>query len=140
MGQVLCHLHGRHQVWALPRGRATGEKDFEAHDGFFARQKKRLGADTQYFLVRARKAIQETEVRDLRERQVGRDKRAFNRYFYRIAKLVHGVPIACRQYGLRHENNKIERHNEDNKQRQSGETLQELPVSTNVSEAVRGDL
>ena len=44
-------------------------------------------------------------------------RRAFNRYFYRIAKLVHGVPIACRQYRLKHNNNPIERHNEDIKQR-----------------------
>ena len=41
----------------------------------------------------------------------------FNRYFYRIAGLVHGVPIACRRYGLKHNNNPIERHNEDIKQR-----------------------
>ena len=44
-------------------------------------------------------------------------KRAFNRSFYRIAKLVHGVPIACKKYGLKHNNNPIERYNEDVKQR-----------------------
>ena len=44
-------------------------------------------------------------------------KRAFNRSFYRIAKLVHGVPIACKKYGLEHNNNPIERYNEDVKQR-----------------------
>jgi len=49
--------------------------------------------------------------------KLGQYKRAFNRYFYRIAKIVHGVPIACRQYGLRFNNNPIERHNEDIKQR-----------------------
>ena len=44
-------------------------------------------------------------------------KRAFNRSFYRIAKLIHGVPIACKKYGLKHNNNPIERYNEDVKQR-----------------------
>ncbi|MDI6887519.1 MAG: hypothetical protein QMC98_02620, partial [Candidatus Thermoplasmatota archaeon] len=28
-----------------------------------------------------------------------------------------GVPIACKKYGLEHNNNSIERHNEDFKQR-----------------------
>jgi hypothetical protein len=31
--------------------------------------------------------------------------------------LVHGVPIACKKYGLEHNNNAIERHKEDFKQR-----------------------
>jgi transposase-like protein len=34
-----------------------------------------------------------------------------------VAKLVHGVPIGCRKYGLEHNNNPIERHNEDIRQR-----------------------
>lgn len=42
---------------------------------------------------------------------------AFNRRFCWVAKLVHGVPISCRRYGLKHNNNPIERHNEDIKQR-----------------------
>ena len=49
--------------------------------------------------------------------KLGQYKSAFNRHFYRIARLVHGVPIACRQYGLKFNNNPIERHNEDIKQR-----------------------
>ncbi|HEC76343.1 MAG TPA: DDE domain-containing protein, partial [Thermoplasmatales archaeon] len=32
-------------------------------------------------------------------------------------KLIHGVPIACKKYGLEHNNNPIERYNEDVKQR-----------------------
>ena len=40
----------------------------------------------------------------------------FKYWFYRFAKLIFGVPIACRKYGLKH-NNSIERHNEDVKQR-----------------------
>jgi transposase-like protein len=44
-------------------------------------------------------------------------RKAFNRRFRWIAGLVHGVPIACRRYGLKHNNNPIERHNQDIKQR-----------------------
>jgi len=56
--------------------------------------------------------------------------------FYRFARLVHGVPIACKQHGLEHNNNAIERHNEDFKQRykvtrgfktkESGESFSDL--------------
>jgi len=44
-------------------------------------------------------------------------RNGFNYYFYRHAKLIFGVPIAYKKYGLRHNNNAIERHNEDFKQR-----------------------
>ena len=30
---------------------------------------------------------------------------------------MHGVPIACKRYGLEHNNNPVERYNEDIKQR-----------------------
>ena len=38
-------------------------------------------------------------------------KNAFNKLFYRVAKLQFGVPIACKKYGLEHNNNPIERYN-----------------------------
>lgn len=44
-------------------------------------------------------------------------RNAFNKLFYRVCKLVFGVPIACRKYGLEHNNNPIERHNGDIKDR-----------------------
>jgi len=48
-------------------------------------------------------------------------KIAYNKAFYRRRKpkpkLVHGVPIACKKYGLEHNNNPIERDNERIKQR-----------------------
>ena len=44
-------------------------------------------------------------------------KIGFNYCFHRFGRLVHGVPIACKKYGLEHNNNAIERHNEDFKQR-----------------------
>jgi len=44
-------------------------------------------------------------------------KAAFNKLFYRVAKLRFGVPIACKKYGLEHNNNPIERYNGDIKNR-----------------------
>ena len=38
-------------------------------------------------------------------------KNAFNKLFYRVAKLQFGVPIACKKYGLKYNNNAIERYN-----------------------------
>ena len=49
--------------------------------------------------------------------KLGAIKRAFNRHLYRIARLVHGVPIACKRFGLRFNNNAVERSNQDVKQR-----------------------
>ena len=36
---------------------------------------------------------------------------AFNKLFRRVAKLNFGVPIACKKYKLKHNNNHIERYN-----------------------------
>ena len=45
--------------------------------------------------------------------KLGHYRRAFNKYFYHTSvKMVHGVPIACRRYGLKHNNNPIERENQ----------------------------
>jgi len=38
-------------------------------------------------------------------------KSAFNKLFRRTAKLSFGVPIACKKYGLEHNNNPVERYN-----------------------------
>lgn len=38
-------------------------------------------------------------------------KSAFNKLFYRVAKLQFGVPIACKKFGLKHNNNPVERYN-----------------------------
>lgn len=42
---------------------------------------------------------------------------AFSKLFRRTAKLVFGVPIACKKYGLKHNNNSVERYNGDLKDR-----------------------
>ena len=44
-------------------------------------------------------------------------KSAFNKLFARTCKLTFGVPIACKKYGLEHNNNPIERHNGKTKDR-----------------------
>ena len=38
-------------------------------------------------------------------------KNAFNKLFYRVARLEFGVPIAYKKFGLKHNNNPIERYN-----------------------------
>ncbi|MFH1199971.1 MAG: DDE-type integrase/transposase/recombinase [Candidatus Micrarchaeota archaeon] len=40
-------------------------------------------------------------------------RNAFNKLFYRTCTLRFGVSIACRKYGLEHNNNAIERYNGD---------------------------
>ena len=44
-------------------------------------------------------------------------KSAFTKLFGRVCKLNFGVPIACKKFGLRHNNNPIERHNGKTKDR-----------------------
>ena len=38
-------------------------------------------------------------------------KSAFDKLFCRVANLSFGVPIACKKYGLKHNNNPAERYN-----------------------------
>ena len=42
---------------------------------------------------------------------------AWKKILFRVTKLIAGVPIACRKYGLKHNNNAIERYNGDLKSR-----------------------
>ena len=47
-------------------------------------------------------------------------KNAFNKLFYRVAQLQFGVPIKCKKYGLKYNNNAIERYNGKIKDRLNG--------------------
>ena len=47
----------------------------------------------------------------------GNYKSAWSKILSRVTDLVFGVPIACRKYGLEHNNNAIERYNGDLKSR-----------------------
>ncbi|MFH0875228.1 MAG: hypothetical protein V1859_04785 [archaeon] len=40
-------------------------------------------------------------------------KNGATHYFHRTAKIVFGVPIACKKYKLKHNNNPIEKYNQD---------------------------
>lgn len=44
-------------------------------------------------------------------------KSGSTKHFFRVCKIVTGVPIACKKYGLEHNNNAIERYNQDIKDR-----------------------
>lgn len=44
-------------------------------------------------------------------------KKGFNKYFRNVAELTHGVPIACKKYGLKYNNNCIERDHEYDRQK-----------------------
>lgn len=44
-------------------------------------------------------------------------RNAFNKLFYRVAKLTFGVPIKAKVKGLKYNNNSIERYNEEIEQR-----------------------
>ena len=47
-------------------------------------------------------------------------KSAFNKLFRRTANLTSGIPIACKKFGLKHNNNPIERYNGNIKDRLNG--------------------
>lgn len=49
--------------------------------------------------------------------ELGHYRRGFNKFFRNIAELRFGVPIKCRKYGYKHNNNPIERDNREVKQR-----------------------
>ena len=90
----------------------------EEVDEFFMELKNRIGEQIHGVFRRERhKPPKERKLVTFVTDEFDQYKRAFNRYFYRIAKLRFGVPIACKQYGLKHNNNPIERHNQDIKQR-----------------------
>ncbi len=40
-------------------------------------------------------------------------KAAWKKLFYKITELNFGVPIACKKFGLKHNNNAVERHNRE---------------------------
>lgn len=40
-------------------------------------------------------------------------KKSWKKLFNRVTKLKFGVPIACKKFGLKHNNNAVERHNRE---------------------------
>ena len=43
-------------------------------------------------------------------------RNAWKKLFLHVTRLTFGIPIACRKYGLKHNNNPIERYNQDIKE------------------------
>lgn len=43
----------------------------------------------------------------------GNYKAAWEKLFYRVTKIKFGVSIACKKFGLKHNNNTVERHNRE---------------------------
>lgn len=93
-------------------------RDSEAYERFFKRLKRQLREQ-----IRARfrgerlKPPKRRKLVTFVSDKLGAIKRAFNRLLYRIARLVHGVPIACKRFGLRFNNNQVERRNQEVKRR-----------------------
>ncbi|KUO43213.1 MAG: hypothetical protein APU95_01815 [Hadesarchaea archaeon YNP_N21] len=118
-GHRCCVTHTVYsQTGYCPEAVLSEKRDLKDYDRFFAHPEKRLGDQIRRVFERERKKPPEkrklvTFVSD----KWGAIKRAFNRYFYRRAKLVHGVPIACKRFGLRFNNNPIEHRNGGLKQR-----------------------
>lgn len=93
-------------------------RTLEEFDEFFRELKNRIGEQVhEVFRQEKHKTPKERKLVTFVSDKLWQYRTAFNRYFYRIAKLRFGVPIACRQYGLKYNNNPIERHNGDIKQR-----------------------
>jgi transposase InsO family protein len=98
--------------------RLVWRRRLDEFDEFFKGLKTAIRAQIHEVFERERnKPVAERRLVTFVSDELGQYRRAFNRHFYRIVKLVHGVPIACKRYGLKHNNNPIERHNQDIKQR-----------------------
>jgi hypothetical protein len=98
--------------------RLVKSRSLEEFDKFFKGLKNSVGGQIRGVFRRERhKPPEKRKLVKFVSDKLWQYRRAFNHYFYRIAELVQGVPIACRQHGLRFNNNPIERHNEDIKQR-----------------------
>ena len=93
-------------------------RTLEEFDDFFKCLKKAIGTQIHAVFERERcKPPRERKLITFVTDRLWQYRTSFNMYFYRIARLVFGVPIACRRYRLKHNNNPIERHDEDIKQR-----------------------
>jgi len=81
--------------------------------------KKRTLSGAKYIFDKIRNGCKGIPAKIITDKP-GHYRRAYNIFFYRVrgkCKLIHGVPIACKKYGLEHNNNCAERDNERIKQR-----------------------
>ena len=90
----------------------TEHRDKESFRQFFKNIKAKINDQVmEIYKEEKKKKKEERKLVTFVSDKLEQYKDAFNKYFYRTAKLVHGVPIACRKYGLQH-NNTVERHNQ----------------------------
>lgn len=98
--------------------RFVEHRTLEEFDDFFRELKRGIGGQIHAVFKREKyKPPKERKLVTFVTDKLQQYRTAFNRYSHRISKLRFGVPIACRQYGLKYNNNPIERHNGDIKQR-----------------------
>jgi transposase-like protein len=118
-GHKYCVIHTvDSRTGYCPEAVLSKTRDLDAYDGFFKCLKRRFKEQVHEVFDRERsKPAKQRKLVTFVSDKWWAIRRAFNRYFYRIAKLVFGVPIACKRFGLRFNNNPIERRNEDIKQR-----------------------
>ena len=65
---------------------------------------------TKYYIAKYDKTKRKKRITFVCDK-FGNYKRAFNKLFYRVAKLQFGVPIKCKKFGLKYNNNQVERYN-----------------------------
>jgi transposase-like protein len=118
-GRKYCIIHVvDSRTGYCPLAVLSKSRGLDAYDEFFKRLKERFGVQVhEVFTKEKDKPPNQRKLATFVSDKWGPIKRAFNHYFRRIAKLVFGVPIACRRFGLKFNNNSIERRNEDVKQR-----------------------
>jgi hypothetical protein len=78
--------------------RLVWSRVLEEFDEFFGELKNRIGEQVhRVFQQEKHKNPNERKLVTLVSDKLWQYRTAFNRYFYRIAKLVFGVPIACKR-------------------------------------------
>ncbi len=90
--------------------------------GFMTRKRSyRKGALRMYYHIKNRfyNQFKERKSKPIKfiSDKLAHYKKGFNKTFRNVAELVQGVPIACKKYGLKYNNNCAERDNERIKQR-----------------------
>ena len=93
-------------------------RDTKTYEHFLKRLKRQLGEQIRARFRRERhKSVKQRRPVTFVSDKLGAIRRAFNRHLYRIARLIHGVPIACKRFAPCFNNNPVERRNQEVKQR-----------------------
>lgn len=94
------------------------ERSKKKIDQFFKRIKDRIyGQLLERFKSEKHKPVKKRKLFSFIQDGFENYKSGATKHFYRVCKIVSGVPIACKKYGVEHNNNPIERYNQDIKDR-----------------------